>query len=239
MSQLFKPGSLFAPLGVAGASPYGHPLNTNTGGTAVRAAVSVATVAALAALASTHPACTHGNEVFVDTGERFVFNRTSALTGDNIFVVTPSDTPAAGRWLRMPGTIDINLPITYATADAAVLATLPTGARMMLLSAYWRVTADFTGGSSSAIGVSSNKTGFSTKGDILGGAAGDVAATLVSSGTQGVVSGTIGPKMDTLTETKIVLVAGDTIRFDRITSAFTAGAGAVHVIAALLANPGA
>ena len=46
----------------------------------------------------------------------------------------------------------------------------------------------------------------------------------------GVNAGTIGPKFDTTTEAQaLLLVEGDTLRFDRITSVFTAGAGFVCV----------
>lgn len=227
------------PLAPAGASPYGHPLSTNTGGTATRAAVSVATIAALAALASTHPACTHGNEMFVDAdGSRFRYHSTSALTADSLLVVTPSDSPAAGRWLRCTGQIRLALPIAFGTADAAVLFTVPTGAEIKINDLFWEITADFTGGSSSAIGVSSAKTGFSTKGDLLGGAAGDVAATITAALSP--AAGTAGAKMDTLAEVRAAIFkAADTIRFDRITSAFTAGAGNVVLVGQLTKNAGA
>jgi hypothetical protein len=96
---------------------------------------------------------------------------------------------------------------------------------------YWEVTTGFTGGSSSAIGISSsNSTGHTTKGDLLGGSGGDVAATLVA----GYPSGTIGADI----AAGLMMVAADTVRFDRITSAFTAGAGAAHLVG-FLVNPGA
>jgi hypothetical protein len=95
-----------------------------------------------------------------------------------------------------------------------------------------------TGGSSSAIGVSSSKTGFTTKGDLLGGATGDVAAALTAALSP--ANGTIGAKMDTVAELHTTLwKAADIIRFDRITSAFTAGSGAVNVVADILTNAGA
>jgi hypothetical protein len=120
------------------------------------------------------------------------------------------------------------LPIAAATADAAVLYTVPTGYRLFLHRLLWEVSADFTGGTSSAIGVSSDATGFTTKGDLLGGASGDVLATLVA----GIKGGTIGAKFGS--NGVVVIPAGKVLRFDRITSAFTAGAGFVHVQASLL-----
>lgn len=207
-------------------SPYGAVKYES--GTAKTA--SVATLAALKALAATDPAHVQGNVVLVDAdGSEWVYSTSSTLTGDDIFVVTPTN--AAGRWLRRTGYVDLGLTFTYATADAALLATLPTGARMKVMGGYWEVTTGFTGGSSSAIGVSSsNSTGHTTKGDLLGGSSGDVAATLVA----GYPSGTIGADV----AAGLMLVAADTIRFDRITSAFTAGAGKAHIVG-FLVNPGA
>lgn len=138
-------------------------------------------------------------------------------------------TPAAsslGRWVRIDKRVHLKLAIAFGTADAAVLFTTPdTGYKLNVERLFWEVTTGFTGGSSSAIGVSSSNAAYNTKGDLLGGASGDVAATLVS----GIKGGTIGAKFGS--NGVVVLVAGDTLRFDRITSAFTAGAGFVHAIA--------
>lgn len=150
-------------------------------------------------------------------------------------VVAPDS--GSGRWLRIPGAARLVLPFTYATADATALLTVPDGCLLLLRKLFWTIDADLTGGSSSAIGVSSAKTGFTTKGDLLGGASGDVAASLTAALSP--ANGTIGPKMDSVAELHAALFkAGDTIRFDRITSAFTAGSGAVNVVADILANPG-
>lgn len=120
------------------------------------------------------------------------------------------------------------LPVDFNTADAATLFTVPTGYRLFLSRLFWEVTTPFTGGSSSAIGISSDATGFSTKGDLLGGATGDVLATL----TAGIKGGTVGAKFGS--NGVVVIPETKLIRFDRITSAFTAGAGLVHVQASAL-----
>jgi len=207
-------------------SPYGAVKYES--GAAMRA--DVATVAALKALPATHPAHVGGNVVTVlADGSEWVYHPTSALTGDDLFVVTPTN--AAGRWLRKVGTVDLKMAIAFGTADAAVLATLPAGASFLLRRGYWEVSADFTGGSSSAIGASSSGTGYTTKGDLHGGSGGDVAASL----TAGVRAGTIGADV----AAGVLLVAGDTVRFDRITSAFTAGSGFLHLVGELVANAGA
>ena len=124
----------------------------------------------------------------------------------------------------------LSLPVAYSTADAETLYTVPAGIRLFLHRLIWEATTGFTGGSSSAIGVSSDATGFTTKGDLLGGSGGDVTATLGTSGS--LAAGTIGAKFGS--NGAIVLPAGKLIRFDRITSAYTAGAGFVHVLASIL-----
>ena len=130
------------------------------------------------------------------------------------------------RYIRDDGIVALKLPIGFATADAAPLFRLPSDAtqRLAIDRLFWEIITGFTGGSSSAIGVSASQSPYSTKGDLLGGASGDVAATLVA----GVTGGTIGA--DFTSNGVIVLNPGAIIRFDRITSAFTAGAGFVHVL---------
>ncbi len=122
----------------------------------------------------------------------------------------------------------LTLPFTSATADAAVLFTVPTGIRLVVHRALWDIVLAMTGGTSSAIGVSSSNAGYNTKGDILGGASGDVAATL----TAGAKAGTAGEKY--ASNGAVILVGGDTVRFDRITSAFTAGNGRVQLHCSVL-----
>ena len=171
-------------------------------------------------------------------GSLWRFVATSTLAGDDVLVAEPDDSPSEGRWLRAEGSALLQLPIDFNTADAAVLLTVPAGCVLTVEEASWRVDTSFTGGASSAIGASSsNHVGFTTKGDILGGAAGDVAATLVSGALA--VPGTLGGKMDTLAHKHAPWLPGDTVRFDRITSAFTAGAGALQLAVHIEQNLGA
>lgn len=161
------------------------------------------------------------------------WKESSALTGDDKLVVTPDGAPATGRWVREQSSlVQLTFAILFSTADAAVLYTLPAGFTLLPLSSAFEVTADFTGGSSSTIGLSSNAAGLSTKGDLLGGAAGDAAATLVAAGAT--YKGTVGTKMG---KPGCILVGGNTLRHDRITSAYTAGAGNTHLWAQVLASP--
>ena len=67
-------------------STQGAPLSDNNGG---RAPWSAATLAALKALTAVDPNRTHGNDAIVDAdGSHWVFNKDSALTGDDILVAT-------------------------------------------------------------------------------------------------------------------------------------------------------
>lgn len=210
-------------------SPYG----TQKYSDGVAIGPSVATLVALLAITANDPARIHGNEVTVDAdGSTWKFHATSTLTGDNILVATPTE--GSGRWLRKEGSVALRLPFSYATADGATLLTIPTGCVFKLDSAHWDITADMTGGVSSAIGIAG--TGSTTAGDLLGGASGDVAATL----TAGVKAGTIGVKMDTVAELNAqMFVASNTITFERITNAFTAGSGYAVLVGRLLKNAGA
>jgi hypothetical protein len=213
-------------------SPYGHPMSSSSGGTATRDNVSVATIAALKAIAAADARRTHGEEVRLADGSRWTFHSTSALTGDDIVVVAP--TAGSGRWLRAVGFADLGLPFTFATADGTTIWTVPTGCVFKLESAHWDITTACAGGSSSAIAVAA--TGHTVAGDILGGSGGDVEATL----TAGRKAGTIGVKMDTDLELHAMMfVATNVFTFERVTSVFTSGAGNVRLVGALLANAGA
>lgn len=130
------------------------------------------------------------------------------------------------------------LPVDYTTANNAVLFTVPTiyqpdlvtALRMYILSLTWEVTTTFAGGTSSAIGVSSSNANYNTAGDLLGGSGGDLTATLVSTGSP--LKGTIGTKFGS--NGKVMLVAADTIKFNRIASVYTSGVGNVIVHYGLL-----
>ncbi len=215
-------------------SPYGHPLSTNVGGTVTRVAVSVATMTALKALVAANPARTHGNEVMVDADQSvWYFHSSSVLTGDDILVATPA--AGTGCWLRRPGAVCLEMPIACGMSDHTALLTLPTGCAFKLESAHWRITTGFSGGSSSAIGIQS--TSFATAGDILGGASGELTATI---GTAGRKAGTVGVKLDTVAEIHADLfAAAEVFYYEKITSTYDAGAGFACLVGTLIANPGA
>lgn len=173
-----------------------------------------------------------GMEVLVTAdNSRWRFSAASALA-DTTYNLVNTPSVGNGRWLRAGGPISIKLAIDYTLADAAALLTMPaSGFRLLLEQAFWEVTADWTGGTNSAIGLSGSIAPHSTKGDLLGGSAGNVLADLTAA--IGVTQGTIGvsfsaaPKMVVLEPTAVV-------RFDRITSVFTAGTGYAHLIGRLI-----
>lgn len=122
----------------------------------------------------------------------------------------------------------LRLPFTFATADGAALYTVPAGFELYVDRVWWNITTSMTGGTTPAIGVSSDDANFSTKGDLLGGASGDLTATLVSTGRPH-KGGTVGAKFGS--NGIVVLGAGKIVRFDRIADVFAAGAGNVFLLA--------
>lgn len=203
-------------------------------------AAPVATVAAIKAIgaADRHDGMTMLLTLAGSTS-MWRFHSSSALTGDDTLIITP--TAGSGRWLRVPGACRLQFAIAFGTADAAVLYTVPTGAYIQPLAFWWQVSTSFTGGTNAAIGVSSNKTGYTTKGDLLGGATGDVLATLAAAGSGATpIAGTVGAVFDTLAKRDgAILVPTNTVRFDRLASAFTAGVGTVNMACNILQNNGA
>jgi hypothetical protein len=131
-----------------------------------------------------------------------------------------------GRTVGLFEPVHLRLPISKDTADAQALFKLPDGVTLALERLWWEITTAFTGGTNAAIGASSDNASYNTKGNLLGGAGGDVLATLVQGKA---IGGTVGAKFGS--NGVVVLVPGNVIRFDRIVDAFTAGAGYVNVLA--------
>ncbi len=172
-----------------------------------------------------------GEWLVIADGSLWRFAATSVLTtdGDNLLVVP---TVAGGAYLRMDRDLDIQLAVTSSTADAAVLYTVPTGFRLQLGVPFWSVSQTFTTGSAGAAGIKSSNSGLATAGDILGGASGDLVATLVSTGAYS--KGTVGAKIG---KPAAVLSAGETIIFNLIAGTYTAGTGIAHVPVRVLLQP--
>lgn len=156
-------------------------------------------------------------------GSLWRFDSTSAVAEDEGRELVIAPDAGSGRWLAADKHKVLMLPISKDNTDGEAILTVPAGFVLRLTGLpFWIVTTGWTGGSSSAIGLSTSITGYDTKGDLLGGASGDVAAGL----TAGVKPGTLGGELDDHVGFQaLALVEDDEIQFDRITDAFTAGAG--------------
>jgi hypothetical protein len=197
------------------------------GNKAYVASSTVATIAALKAIAAANRY--EGQTVLVQAnGSLWRFSATSTLTTDEAEALAVEPTAGTGCWLRVDKTFVAKLPIAYTTADGAAILTVPAGFCLRMIGfPWWEVTTGFTGGTDSAIGVSTNLTGYETKGDILGGATGELTATL---GTDGIKLGTIGGELDDIAGMHAMLFpAASEFQFDRIASVYEAGAGFVCV----------
>lgn len=200
----------------------------------------IANMAALQAQAAT--SLTDGQAFVLQTdGSPWRYAAASTLTSDTgagagPFFVATATTAGAGAFLRMTNDLDLSLAIGFGTADNAVLYTVPVGFVLRVQRTFYQITTSFTGGTSSAIGASSSDAAYSTAGDIQGGASGDLAAALVSTGGS-YKAGTVGAKFGS--NGVVVLVGGDTIKFNRIASVFTAGAGFLHAHVSVVTMPAA
>lgn len=118
---------------------------------------------------------------------------------------------------QMRGTLLLS-GFTFAQADQSVVFTVPAGYRTQIEDAFWEPLTSLTGGAASAIGLKSSNAGYNTAGDILGGAGGDVAAGLTAVAATP-LKRTVGAKI----AAGVILIAGDTIIYNKMVSAFTAG----------------
>ena len=212
---------VYVQAGVAVTGPSGLGTNYSAG---------VATKAALAAIPATGR---HEGMIVEVQADRSLWVFDSDGTADedeaNDLVIEPD--AGAGQWLALDKFKVLKVPVDYSMSDGDAILTVPAGFVLRLAALpYWEVTTGFTGGSSSAIGVSTSLTGYEVQGDFHGGASGDVAATLVA----GIAAGTIGDELGDQTGMHaMIFVEGDELQFDAITSAFTAGAGYVCVPVAI------
>jgi hypothetical protein len=210
----------------------GSAVTGPTGASGGLSAGSVATKAAVKAVSAANRFDGMMLMVRAD-GSLWRFAATSVLQDDEAQELVLEPDASTGAWLRMDKAAILRLPIAFGDADHDAILTVPAGFVMRLIGLpFWEITTGFAGGSSSAIGIATDITGYDTAGDILGGAAGDVAATLVA----GIIPGTIGPKLDTEAERQaLVFQGGDLVTYEEITSAFTSGAGFVCLPVAITA----
>ncbi len=164
-------------------------------------------------------------------------NDTSNFLAARPTVIASSSDP--GRFVAEGPDVVMPLAFTFATADGAALFTTPTGVILQPLDLWWDISTSLSGGSSSAIGVSSNKSGFTAKGCLLGGPVGDVAATLTAAasparGTRGGLNAPAGSRI--VQETLAVASAAATPSFavQQLLYAKTIGTGTPAVKTALI-----
>lgn len=206
-----------------GASPELPPV------VGVSPTTNVATPAAMKALL----AAGNGQQFQVAAdGSNWRYVAASVLTDDGGFLVAGATGIGSGAFLRTDRYVDIQAAVTSATADATVLYTVPAGFRLAVLVPFWSVSVTFTTSTSGAAGLKSSNAGLSTAGDLLGGASGDLVATLVSTGAY--AKGTVGAKIG---KPAAVLSGADTVVYDQIAGTYTAGTGIAHVPVAVLLAP--
>lgn len=212
---LIEDGKVYLQQGLAVAGPTGADVGASQNS-------GVADKTALAAIA----AASRFDGMIVMVREdgslwRFVAAGTADEDEAQELVIAPA--AGTGRWLAADKHKTLKLPVAFGTADGEAILTVPAGFVLRLAGfPFWDVTTGFTGGTDSAIGLSTSITGYTTKGDLLGGATGDLAAGL----TAGVKPGTLGGELDDHVGFQaLAFVEADEIQFDRITSVFTAGEG--------------
>jgi hypothetical protein len=216
---MIEDGRVYVQQGLAVAGPTGATVGADqVGGVADKAALSAIVAASRF----------DGMLVMVRAdGSLWRFDAASTATEDEGQELVIEPDAGTGAWLAADKAKILKLPFSFADADAHAILTVPAGFVLRLAGfPFWDITTSFSGGSSSAIGVSTDVTGYTTKGDLLGGAAGDVEAAL----TAGIRAGTLGGELDDHVGFQfLALIEGDVIRYDEITSAFTAGAGFVCI----------
>lgn len=184
---------------------------------------SVADKAALKALTT----MSNGDIVMLRSDRSFwtyVASLTTAADLAEDLIVDPT-AAGDGRWVRADKAFIAKVPIAYTNTNGQAIWVIPAGFVLRLAGQpYWEIVTPFSGGSSSAIGLSTNITNLTTGGDLLGGASGDTTAVE----SAGVAAGTVGGGSATELH-GLLMVAGTEIQFDRITSAYTAGAGFARI----------
>jgi hypothetical protein len=132
---------------------------------------------------------------------------------------TDIDSGDPGRWVRDDASFPLYVEATFATANNAVLYTVPTGVRLQITARpFATVTQSYASVGGAALGLSSSNSAYNTAGDLFGGATGSLSAALAA----GIRAGTIGAKL--ASQGLVVLVGVDTIKADVFTSTFEAGA---------------
>lgn len=157
---------------------------------------------------------------------RFVANSTSPDNNQSQLVIVPGTSPSSGKWVRWDPCFDLVIPVTSANTDNQTLVTVP--AEMTLQphpNIILEVTTVWAGGAASTIGLSFSTPSLNrTKGNLAGGAAGNSGFTSTYFAAM-----TLGSQFAAGLAQAVILPPASLILFDRITSAFTSGAGNFHL----------
>lgn len=151
------------------------------------------------------------------------------------YIVTPSRSPfghpqvhanaSAVKEYNGGDTYSAKIPVDFSIVDATVLFVVPFRSILLPDSTFLEIVTGFTGGTSSAVGLSSAQAPYTTKGMLGGGSGGYLTAVI---GSAGIVRGIQGTGF-TAAPNIMLLEAGSNIRWDLIASQYTAGAGFVHL----------
>ncbi|MFA5053420.1 MAG: capsid cement protein, partial [Parcubacteria group bacterium] len=139
--------------------------------------VGASTVATRTALKSLAAADRYNGQLVLvqEDGSLWRFNSTSTQVEDTADELVQTPGAGTGRWVRADKAFVMKVPCSKDSTDALAIETIPAGMTLKLTAhPWWEVTTGFTGGSSSAIGISTSLTGYDTKGDLLGGASGEL-----------------------------------------------------------------
>lgn len=171
---------------------------------------------------------------------RWVAGSTSPDNNNSQLVIVPGTGSGSGKWVRCDNSFDLVLPFTFATADLAVLLTVPTELTIHVSldgnENQWEVTTAFSGGAGSRIGLSIASAKIAgAAGSVMGGAAGDGIGAAVTLNNTGFWKSTSGIA-DAGYAHVLRGATADQIQFNRITSAFTAGVGNAHLACRLLGD---
>lgn len=160
--------------------------------------------------------------------QRMIWLPTSTSPDNNQgqLVVIPT-AGGTGRWIRRDPLIDLILPVTFASADGLQLCLVPAELTLLpcIAAPFLEVTTIWAGGVASTIGLSMSTPSLGrTKGNLGGAAVGDSGMTSTF-----FKQFTLGSQFAPGLTQAPVLSPTSQIFWDRITSAFTSGAGNVHI----------
>jgi hypothetical protein len=132
-------------------------------------------------------------------------------------IMSPS--AGSGRWMRTDSSCVLKIPFSFANTDDEVIFTVPAGFAFRLTAyPFLDIETAFTGGTDASFGISTNITGYTADGALVG-------VSLLAAATAGVKPCTIGAELPDLAHLHALLFIEDSaIEYNRVVSAFTAGA---------------